>query len=61
MYIADARVRPGGQLEGPYVELTLNSAGARIFERITGENVRRQLAIILDNRVFSAPVIQERI
>jgi len=61
VYIADARVRPGGQLEGPYVELTLNSAGARIFERITGENVRRQLAIILDNSVYSAPVIQERI
>ena len=60
-FIADARVRPGGQLEGPYVELTLNSAGAKIFERITGENVRRQLAIILDNRVYSAPVIQERI
>ncbi len=60
-YIADARVRPGDQLEGPYVELKLNSAGARLFERITGENVRRRLAIILDNRVYSTPVIQERI
>jgi preprotein translocase subunit SecD len=39
----------------------LNSTGARLFERITGENVRRRLAIILDNRVYSAPVIQERI
>jgi preprotein translocase subunit SecD len=39
----------------------LNSAGARIFERITAENVKRQLAIVLDNRVYSAPVIQERI
>lgn len=60
-YIADARVRPGSGLEGPYVELILNSAGARVFERITGENVKRRLAIILDNRVHSAPVIQERI
>jgi preprotein translocase subunit SecD len=60
-YISDARVRPGEQLEGPYVELILNSAGARIFERITAENVKRQLAIVLDNRVYSAPVIQERI
>ncbi|MFQ5902537.1 MAG: protein translocase subunit SecD [Candidatus Binatia bacterium] len=60
-YIADARVRPGSGLEGPYVELILNSNGARLFERITGANVRRQLAIILDNRVYSAPVIQERI
>ncbi|MBI4487693.1 MAG: protein translocase subunit SecD [Deltaproteobacteria bacterium] len=60
-YIADARVRPGSGVEGPYVELILNSSGARLFERITGENVKRRLAIILDNRVYSAPVIQERI
>src|SRR3990167_3702297 len=60
-YIADARVRPGSGLEGPYVELILGSSGARLFERITGENVKRRLAIILDNRVYSAPVIQERI
>ncbi|MBI2988166.1 MAG: protein translocase subunit SecD [Deltaproteobacteria bacterium] len=60
-YITDARVRPGSNLEGPYVELILNSAGARLFERITAENVKRRLAIVLDNRVYSAPVIQERI
>jgi preprotein translocase subunit SecD len=60
-YIADARVRPSEQLQGPYVELILNSTGARIFEQITGANVKRRLAIVLDNRVYSAPVIQERI
>jgi len=60
-YISDARVRPSSQLEGPYVEVILSSSGARIFERITAENVKRRLAIILDNRVYSAPVIQERI
>lgn len=60
-FISDARVRPGSQLEGPYVSLSFNSAGARIFERITGENIQRRLAIILDNRVYSAPVIQDRI
>jgi preprotein translocase subunit SecD len=32
-----------------------------LFEQITGANVRRRLAIVLDNRVYSAPVIQERI
>src|SRR3970282_488614 len=48
-------------LDGPYVELMLNSNGARLFERITAENVKRRLAIVLDNRVYSAPVIQERI
>jgi preprotein translocase subunit SecD len=60
-FITDANVRPGAQLEGPYVELVLNSRGGRLFEKITGENVRRQLAIVLDSRVYSAPVIQERI
>ena len=60
-YITDARVRPGSNLDGPYVELMLNSNGARLFERITAENVKRRLAIVLDNRVYSAPVIQERI
>jgi preprotein translocase subunit SecD len=60
-YIVDARVRPATQMEGPYVELILNSRGARLFEEITAANVGRRLAIVLDNRVYSAPVIQERI
>ncbi len=60
-YITDARVRPSQQLRGPYVELILNSSGARLFEQITAANVKRRLAIVLDNRVYSAPVIQERI
>jgi len=60
-YIKDARVRPGSNLAGPYVELILDSGGARLFEKITAENVKKRLAIVLDNRVYSAPVIQERI
>jgi len=42
----------------PAVSFTLNSDGATRFQTITGENIGRQLAIILDNRVQSAPVIQ---
>ena len=60
-YIQDARVRPAEQLQGASVELILNPAGARLFEQITTANVKRRLAIVLDNRVYSAPVIQERI
>lgn len=60
-YITDARVRPSSRLQGPYVEITFNSRGARLFEQITAANVKRRLAIVLDNRVYSAPVIQERI
>ena len=60
-YIQDARVRPAQQLQGASVELILNNSGARLFEQITAANVKRRLAIVLDNRVYSAPVIQERI
>jgi len=45
----------------PAVGFSLNSEGAAKFGRVTGENVGRQLAIILDNRVESAPRIDERI
>ena len=60
-YIQDARVRPAEQLQGASVELISNQTGARLFEQITAANVKRRLAIVLDNRVYSAPVIQERI
>jgi preprotein translocase subunit SecD len=43
------------------VGLKFNSQGAVDFERITGENIRKRLAIVLDGVVHSAPVIQERI
>jgi len=59
--IADANVRRGDQLEGLYVELALNSVGSTAFDRLTGENVGRLLAIVLDGRVYSAPQIRERI
>lgn len=45
----------------PYVSVSFNAAGAKIFEDITGANVKKRLAIILDNTIYSAPVIQERI
>ncbi len=60
-YIQDAQVRPAQQMEGASVELILNASGARQFEQITSSNVKRRLAIVLDGRVYSAPVIQERI
>lgn len=48
-------------LNQAYVTLNFNSRGARIFERVTGENVGRGMAIVLDGTVYSAPVIRERI
>jgi preprotein translocase subunit SecD len=59
--VTDARVRPGARLEGPYVAVELDNRGAGIFDAMTADNVGRRLAIVLDNTVYSAPVIKERI
>jgi len=45
----------------PAVSFTLSNEGGRKFGKVTGENVGRQLAIILDGRVQSAPRIESRI
>jgi preprotein translocase subunit SecD len=45
----------------PAVSFSLNTDGARKFGKATGENIGRRLAIILDGRVQSAPVIEGRI
>ena len=45
----------------PVVSITFNSAGARRFGRVTQENVNKPFAIILDERILSAPNINEPI
>jgi len=60
-YLTDARVQIDSQYNEPYVSLSFNARGARLFERITGENIEKRLAIVLDNNVYSAPVIRDRI
>ena len=56
-----ARVEIRNRFNEPHVALTFNDRGARLFEKITQDDQGRQLAIILDDIVQSAPVIQERI
>jgi preprotein translocase subunit SecD len=58
--LSDARVAIG-QFNDPYVSITFDAKGGREFERITSENVKKRMAIVLDNTIYSAPVIQERI
>jgi preprotein translocase subunit SecD len=58
--IQDAKVS-FDQFHEPYVSMEFNEIGAKLFEQITSSNVKKRLAIILDNNVYSAPVIQERI
>ncbi|MDD5675251.1 MAG: protein translocase subunit SecD [Chitinivibrionales bacterium] len=48
----------GGQA---YVSLEMNSRGARMFSRVTGQNVDKFLAIVLDSTVYSAPKIRQKI
>lgn len=59
--LTDARVEVDQQRNRPYVSLSFDRNGARIFEEVTGKFVKRKMAIVLDNRVNSAPVIQTKI
>jgi preprotein translocase subunit SecD len=59
--LEDAKVAISDRFGEPYVSIKFDSQGARDFERITAQNVKKRLAIVLDGVVHSAPVIQERI
>lgn len=59
--LTDATVAFSQQGGSPVINFTLNSQGARIFADYTGANVGKRLAIVLDNKVYSAPSINERI
>jgi preprotein translocase subunit SecD len=58
--LTSAEVRPDDQ-GGWLVAFTLDGEGARIFGDFTGANIGRQLAIVLDDTVYSAPVIRSKI
>ena len=61
-HITDAKVEIGQRSFGEaQISLNFDSEGAKIFERLTGDNVGRNLAIVLDGIVYSDPVIKERI
>jgi preprotein translocase subunit SecD len=45
----------------PYVAINFNSEGADLFKELTGRNIKRRMAIVLDDVVASAPVIQSEI
>ncbi len=58
--LSDARVSIG-QFNDPYVSIEFDGKGGREFERITGDNIKKRMAVVLDNTIYSAPVIQDRI
>jgi len=64
-YITDANVaqdtQSGTGIGSFYVAVTFSPAGADRFEEVTGANVQRRFAIILDDEIDSAPVIRTKI
>jgi preprotein translocase subunit SecD len=60
-FLTEARVNIDQRFNEPYVGISFDSTGAKLFEEITSNNVNKRLAIILDSNVYSAPSIRERI
>ncbi|MGV3502201.1 MAG: protein translocase subunit SecDF [Adhaeribacter sp.] len=59
-FISDAR-QDFDQTGRPEVMMNMNATGARKWKQLTGENIGRQVAIVLDDYVYSAPVVQGEI
>ena len=59
--LIDAQPRVDNQSNEPIVSFTLDRYGAQKFGKVTTNNVGTRLAIVLDNKIISAPVIREAI
>jgi len=59
--ITDANANIDPNTSAPIVSMTMNSEGATEWARITGANVNKRIAIILDGVVFSAPNVNQKI
>ena len=59
--ITDATANIDPNTSAPIVTMTMNSEGATEWARITGANVNKRIAIMLDGGIFSAPVVKGKI
>jgi preprotein translocase subunit SecD len=59
--LEDARVQFDSRRSEWQVSFTWNSDGAQVFGELTGKNVGNPLGVILDNQMYSAPIIRDRI
>ncbi len=61
--VTDARVDTDGTKGNgsPYVSMTMNAEGANTWARLTKDNLKRQVAIVLDGMVYSYPTVQSEI
>ena len=60
-YITDSNPEQDPQTLRFQVQLQFNPRGAEIFEQVSGANIGRKMAIILDDKVTSAPVLESKI
>ena len=60
-YVTDARVQFGNTGGSPEVSMTMNGEGAGIWSRLTGDNIGKQIAIVLDGMVYSYPNVNGKI
>ena len=58
--ITDAR-QDYGQRNEVEVDIQMNAEGAKAWKRLTGDNIGKQVAIVLDNYVYSYPVVNQEI
>lgn len=59
--IVDAQANIDPTTTAPIVTMQMNSEGSREWARITGSNINRRCAIVLDGKVYTAPVIRGKI
>src|SRR5690625_7976767 len=59
--ISEARVAFDPTTNVPEVSMTMDSEGGRRWSRITGANIGKPVAIVLDNMVYSYPTVQSKI
>ncbi len=65
-YLSNAQTKIGSGYDPktankPYISFKFNREGAKKFDRLTGDNIKKRLAIVLDGIVYVAPTIQDRI
>ena len=59
--VTDAQVSYGNTGSAPGVSMQMNSEGARIWARLTADNIHKSIAIVLDGMVYSYPTVQNEI
>jgi len=59
--VTDARTQFGQFNGSPEVSMSMSAEGGRAWKRLTGENIGKSVAIVLDNYVYSFPTVQAEI